>query len=399
MRLLKTLCNYGAVGACVVIWTRKPITAETKPFPDHQDSIPKDYNGKTFVLSQDYPRALPPKEAPWEEIDFRMAPLAYLDAVKRYVLEGNIDVDFRVHENPVRKWYHAPWLHYGSHGRECIHGLTRERDSRFKELSESQHDRLQNWAVGFYNPRGGYTLGQVWANPSDPDPAKAVFPVGTVAAKVLFTEATPESLPDLAGSLVWEANVHQDGDPSQGKTIKKLHLLQMDIAVKDPRASDTTGWVFGSFIHDATHEGSSPWDRMVPVGLMWGNDPGKSEADVERGDSLQQTLLNPNLTKLGKRSLGFAGRLNGPVDSFIAACISCHSAAQLPGDGKEPPLGPTSTSPQEDHMRWFRNLKSRDAFNSGNIPLDYSLQLRIGIQNLQESKRRGDDNGNNNQVQ
>jgi hypothetical protein len=48
---------------------------------------------------------------------------------------------------------------------------------RPRELGPAQSSQHDNWAVGFYNARGGYTLGQVWKNPAHPDPRKAVFSV------------------------------------------------------------------------------------------------------------------------------------------------------------------------------------------------------------------------------
>ncbi len=46
------------------------------------------------------------------------------------------------------------------------HWLTRERRSRELELHRLQESRAQNWAVGFYNDRGGYTIGKVWLTAS-----------------------------------------------------------------------------------------------------------------------------------------------------------------------------------------------------------------------------------------
>ena len=34
--------------------------------------------------------------------------------VLHYAFEGNLEKDFRVQENAVRKWFHAPWLHWGT---------------------------------------------------------------------------------------------------------------------------------------------------------------------------------------------------------------------------------------------------------------------------------------------
>ena len=141
-------------------------------------------NYPCYQLSDQYPQKLPPVEDyPWLEFHFAEAPRAYLDAVLRYVLEGNIAVDWDIARNRVRTWYHAPWMHRGRRGREPIRGLTLERGSRWHELSRHQTRRTNNWAVGFYNPRGAFTIGQVWKDPTNPDSSKAQFEIGTVAAK------------------------------------------------------------------------------------------------------------------------------------------------------------------------------------------------------------------------
>jgi len=74
-----------------------------------------DYKSGFFKLSQDYPTQLPPKEAyPWLKIDFKdggpVDPKAYLQALLDYGLKGNVDVDFYVQDNKVRKWYGLPWM-------------------------------------------------------------------------------------------------------------------------------------------------------------------------------------------------------------------------------------------------------------------------------------------------
>ena len=52
-----------------------------------------------------------------------------------------------------------------------------------------------------------------------------------------------------------------------------MHFLQVDIAVRDSRADDTTGWVFGTFMYHDSVENENPWKRLMPVCLMWGNNP------------------------------------------------------------------------------------------------------------------------------
>jgi hypothetical protein len=70
--------------------------------------------------------ATPAPTYPWQQIDFRVQPAEYIKAVYDYVLEGNREVDWAVQDNSVRRWYHAPWMHYGDKGREFVRGLTRE---------------------------------------------------------------------------------------------------------------------------------------------------------------------------------------------------------------------------------------------------------------------------------
>ncbi|MBU1213935.1 MAG: hypothetical protein KKA63_01730, partial [Gammaproteobacteria bacterium] len=138
-----------------------------------------------FMISNKYPNELPPDatSTPWSSIDYKLNPEAYLTAVLKYVVEGNLEVDWEIDKNKVRKWYHAPWMH---NQREPIRGLTRERGSRWHELSVSQTRRTNNWAVGFYNVAGGYAFGNAWKDNAHPNSLNAIFPVGTVSAKLLF---------------------------------------------------------------------------------------------------------------------------------------------------------------------------------------------------------------------
>ena len=42
----------------------------------------------------------------------------------------------------LHRWFHAPWLHAGANARECVHGLTNERQSKKYELTKEQVGRL-----------------------------------------------------------------------------------------------------------------------------------------------------------------------------------------------------------------------------------------------------------------
>jgi hypothetical protein len=346
-------------------------------FPDARDEPPPGWTGPVFRLSQSYPTTMPALgDAPWLKFAFRSQAVDYLKAVLSYTLEGNTAVDFQGQNNPVRRWYHAPWLHANLRsGREFIHGLTRERDSRPGDLAPTQTHSVANWAVSMYNPRGGYVLGQVWQNRDAPDPMRARFPEGTVAFKLIFTTASVDQVPFLKGSLEWQADINRAKDAGPRPTLR---LLQIDVAVRDSRADATTGWVFGTFIYDGNAAGATAWNRMVPIGDMWGNDP----EQLTNNGPLTETVINPAARSLVQH-LGYQGRLNGPIDNRASSCLSCHSTAQIPSDLSQPTVSPVPPTGAGSAVlaRYFRNVAAATAFTDGQLPLDYSLQLQNGVAN------------------
>jgi hypothetical protein len=355
------------------------------PFCDAQMPVPQQWRGVTFHLSQNYPTSLRPDAEPWRAFDPKVHSSDYLRAALGYFFEGQIDRNYELSFNPannhVRTWYHAPWQDAGVNGREFVHGLTRERTSEAFELHPLQSHVWHNYAVGLYNPTGAFTIGRVWADHLSPDPSQAIFPEGTVAAKLLFTTAPVSEVPYLRGAPEWTAYVYANpnaikphpliGDP---RVLMKLRLLQIDIAVKDARAQSTTGWVFGTFIYGGglKMRPGSGWSNVFPVGIMWGNDPGR-----EGSDQLTESRLNPDVLV---PHYGWNGRLNGPVDNKLSACLSCHSTAEDP----PPPMIPTVGA---DPALWFRNLKSSESFDGRGPSLDYSLALSTGISNFKQAKR------------
>jgi hypothetical protein len=350
------------------------IPARSGTFPDAHESPPAGWTGPVFKLRQDYPATRPAAETkPWKAFDFKTQPLQYAKSVLSYCLEGNIEADWQLEKNQVRNWYHVPWLHTTANGREFVRGLTLERSSRPKELAPTQTSTFSNWAVGMYNPAGGYVIGQVWKDPNSPAPGKAKFPDGAAACKLLFTTATVEQVPYLKKSVEWQANVSLAG--STTRAVRMVRLLQVDIAVRDTRANSTTGWVFGTFVYDGDAPGATPWDRLVPVGLMWGNDPSVTVPAATSTTHLQQTFINSQVGP--PQHLGRAGRLNGPVDNPKSSCLSCHSTAQYKAVSD---VLPPSNGSITETMRWFRNIKAGKPFDAGQQSQDYSLQLALGIQ-------------------
>jgi hypothetical protein len=347
-----------------------------------------------FVLSADYPTTRPPAENyPWLNLDFRTQGFDYLRRVLAYVYEGNItgpvEQTWQIHKNTVRRWYHAPWMDVERNGREFVRGLTRERTSLPGELWEDPPSPpAQNWAVGFYNAPGGFVIGQMWKDPMKPDPTAAgEFPEGTVGAKLLFTAAQVRDVPYLRGSVEWLANIHSnincrgsfpDELPLCERQIQTVRLLQIDVAIKDNRAKDTGGWVYGTFVYDGFAAGGSPWERMVPVGLMWGNDPGITPDQVNAGYQLKENIINR--AKMPRQHLGCAGRLNGPVDNPVSSCLSCHGLAQFP----VPDMIPKACDGSAESLKFFQNLTKDSPRPPGTHWFDYSLQLSTGFRNFCE---------------
>jgi hypothetical protein len=91
--------------------------AKTQYETSSQFSPPAGWAGPKFELSRNYPPMPPPADpsAPWLAVDFRTPgqEADYMKKVLAYCLEGNVAVDFRVQDNGVRTWYHAPWMHFG----------------------------------------------------------------------------------------------------------------------------------------------------------------------------------------------------------------------------------------------------------------------------------------------
>jgi hypothetical protein len=362
----------------VLAW--RAVASSAGPYRDAHEPPPAGWLGSVFKLRQDYPTTPPPPETmPWQSIDFRTNPEQYIKAVLDYCEEGMIASDWRPEENTTRAWYHAPWLDYGVKGREFIRGLTNERSSRPGELSPNQKDTRQSWAVGFYNAPGGYVLGQVWADPDAPDPTKALFPEGTVSCKLLFTTATEQDAPYLSNALEWDANIYKSTNDTT-RSVQKVRLLQIDVAVREARADGTTGWIFATFVYDGNLPGATPWDRLVPVGLMWGNDPKVTSANATPG-ALKETWINPSVGP--PQHLGRAGRLNGPVDNKVSSCLSCHSTAQMPQVSN---MTPPANATNKEAMKWFGNLPAGGKFDPSATALDYSLQLAAGLQNFSNAR-------------
>lgn len=385
---------------CAVGW------AETNGrYPDY-GFAPDVSNRQLFQLSQDYPVELPPAsdmpafmnndmpEAQWREY-YKQNWKEYLLQVRKYCFEGNIEVDWRVQENTVRKWYHMPWLHWGRFGREGLRGLTKEAPIQPRQIAEQQSSGGQAYAIAFYNAHAGYLLEKVWRNPDAPDVEAVVrengFPQGSVIFKILFADNSPRQVPWLVNPITWEAYICQSFG-SDDRSIRDVHLVQMDIMIKDERAE--TGWLYGTYQYNGALNRPNPWENLVPVGLQWGNDPGVTADDFTNpqpkktriNPAIKESVINSDANELPATHLGWNGRLNGPLDNPRSSCMSCHMVAQYPYDGDRiSPLfiaGANIAVGSEEWMKWFANLHCMTTFDTGTVTNDSSLQLSMGLRNF-----------------
>lgn len=343
---------------------------------------------ESFVLSQEYPAALPAAPAggfPWEKISFKRDPEKFMRTVLSYCWEGNEEANFYVQKNTLRKWYHAPMLTNGAYGREFVHGLRSERISEPGELHPDQKRTYRNYSVSFYNEPGGYTIGQVWCNPNEPDPKKANFPAGTVMFRLVFTTADTAEVPYLLNSMRWMAYVDAATSAPFGKKgLEDVNLLQVDIGVKTSSTDAPTGWVFGTFVYNGALKGAKVADRLVPVGLQWGNDPQLTDTVFRAGGKPTECWINSAI--VGKNGLvqymGNKGRVTGLVDGKSGSLLSDYATACWPTVAVQPNR---SNTPDQVAL-YFRNLSPGTPFSPASVSLDYSLDLAAGIYNFYSIK-------------
>jgi hypothetical protein len=366
-------------------------------------------NGQSTVAGFKRPPDAAVADAAWLAYDFHSQQAQYLDSLLQYVLQGNADQGFIIPPGPFgASWFNVPMMTTDSSTRrEPYHGLTRERTLFPTDWSWiTSSSGLRSYAIGYYNALGSYTVGQVFkdVNPALADPSKASFVNGTLVFKILFSEYAPTKINTASYPLTRapEWTIQDVTNPATANDIK-VRLIQMDIAVKDPRSP--IGWVFATYDYDDSNPDTNAWKRLTAVGMMWGDDPAVSTS----GQTLNETWLNPALPAAFKAHIGVNGRLIGPVDNPKSSCISCHSTAQVdvgvtvasnPASSAftgASTIIPTACSVAQ-RANWFRDLPSGTAFGVTNgtpvgtgcdviatpagtqlYSLDNSLQLQVGL--------------------
>jgi hypothetical protein len=372
-----------------------------------KSTIPANYAGPWFTpnLLEQAHTGVPQSTRPWLAFDARVETqrLQYLLALRNYAFASHVvraltpqlanDADYLdaaggavPADQRAQKWYPAPRMIYGSPSspgtREAAHGMTLERTVRVSELGGNT-SAFRNYAVAYSDARGARNYARIWSTATPgvdaPNLARMRFTEGALVYKLLYSAARPQDFPQdlLDGSL--SASIL----PNAGGAPVNVRLLQIDIAVKDRRAGPT-GWYFATYAYDRALPGASPWLKMAPVGLMWGNDPD--------GAPITESWINPAAPAYARAHLGVDGRLNGPVDNPSSACMSCHSTSQAPSFASMIPPGSGACAPLASN--WFRNLAGGTPFGRFDpqgaacetslsgltvTAADYSLQLAATV--------------------
>ena len=422
---------------------RDPLAAQLA-FRDAVQPAPPNWSGRVFELSHDYPADQPgtcaPEVCTWLHMPmtFANSPTApvpewndayrsYIGAILDYIMQGqdpNLghDAGFSAQVDGSTRWYHVPWMAYDeTAGREFVHGTTNERTAHLGDLigdgvGFGTHDfanmssactaqfahGFETWAVGVYNEWGGWSIGQAFPRNGRPSigeylgrrmPNGLPFPEGTVVAKFLTTNATPECVPFLRGAPEWQVHRHamaDSGKYSCERAVQTSRLVQVDIAVVDPRSP--TRWVYGTFAYNGNAPGATARERLLPVGLQWGSDPWSFPA-VPQAEAVapRQSVLDPDIGIF--QHYGCNNRLAGPVDNAMSSCVSCHASAFATAGGGPSMMGrnaPPSfgfpglcTQYSLDNAQYFDNYATPQAYPGGtyaaDLSLDTSLQLAVAF--------------------
>lgn len=379
-------------------------------FLNHRDSVPSpnQYNGPLFILSHHYPKTVKPvTDPPWHKA-LKGQPIsgsntfAYMEALKNYVAPNILPFFSNNKEWTAAKygWFNEPWM--GSQ-REAILGTylgNGNPANMFKSLKEDE----AGYALVFYDSTAAYTVGQIWGTTGQKinlTNDAAQFKEGSVIVKLAFSNVNYPAWPVMKGTQTFSIydTIPTTENPRKGYQIRKVSFFQMDIIVKDSKTAPQTGWVYSTFVYDKDQAGSL-WDKLVPLGAMWGNDPNVNSPITPPYPKLYETVINPNAPAYSTETLGWGGRLSGPNDGAVAqqavdittgkvytnlalsSCMSCHLPAQdafnsflLPG-----PFPTSNTlrvySPGSSKWNlWFRNNSGNVPFDSGQVAMDYDMVM------------------------
>jgi hypothetical protein len=395
----------------------------------YPDPATKAWQGPYRTQSYDYP-ATPVdngwfKVAPRQRLTVATAP-RYVTQLKAFVapaLRGMIETPDRWKPSDVR-WYDMPWMGEGDaeNGRDSILGSFSGQVVLQKTFADSGLTvDMQNHTVVYYDVTAAATLRKLWADPFNPDRRSVSFPEGSMIIKGVGVTPTPQEWPVVEGASVWNVyrppvaeviKYKQDPSTPLHPVVTPLRVLQFDIIVKDSVASPQTGWVFTTFVYDRLAPGKGTWDKLVPLGAIWGNDPQfarEPDGRDPKGGELRETWINKSAPKFAFQTLGWGGRLSGPIDVSerhdvlltngqlrpkltASSCLSCHGTAQFPfvanlypsPNKTFPPEGslfPMFPPGSEEWARWFQNRPGTEPQNKnkGSVALDYDMLIMFAL--------------------
>ncbi len=419
----------------ILIWASPALAVD--PLASNNGLYPSAgvWDGTYRNLNYDYPESASGnwlQSAPRQPLTIGTAP-DYVTKLKNYLepsMRGMIE-DPNGWDPAANDWYGMIWQGDGSKGstgvtdpgsgQEAILGsFSGQIITQGTFAAYGLSTDMQNHTVIYYDSLSATMLNKLWADPFNPNRKAVSFPEGGMVVKAAGVTPTPQQWPVVDGSSIWNvyrptvtALTNPNYNPNTAKPeVVPLRVLQFDIIVKDTAASPQTGWVFITYVYDKDAPGKSTWDRLVPLGAMWGNDPQfatQPSGTDPNGGPLQETWINPDAPDYAKSSLGWGGRLSGPIDvserhnvvltdgkrlEVLAAssCLSCHGTAQFPFVSNLYP-SPNRTFPREGSLfpmyppgsamwaRWFQNKPGSEPqnANTGSYALDYDMLIMFAL--------------------
>ena len=335
---------------------------------------------------------------------------AYAEALKNYVSE---DMRVLIYDYPnwdaaKAGWYNSPWIFPV---REAIHGAylgsTFVPDTFPKSGLKTT---MSTYVLTYFDEVAALQLREVWgSSAAQPQIAAAggQFPEGSVIVKAAFTTANGEEWPPMKGAFPWQMYIppETDNGPSGDAVVQDVQFFQFDIIVKDSYAAPRTGWVFMTLVYDKSFPHRDNWDQMIPLGVMWGNDPEVVSPIEPPYPELGETWINPQAPTYSTETLGWGGRLSGPNDGAViqpaylegqglvdrlpaSSCMSCHLTAQypfqsfllpVPLENGEPRIKDNALYPytpaSANYMSYHQSNPGTSALDKSSFGLDYGMVL------------------------
>ena len=404
--LIATMCNSNDKSQSVSANPVLDTSGQSGAFLNYRDSAPskEQYSDSLFVLSHYYPATVAPVVNPSWEQALNGQPIseknvfAYMDSLKTHVAPTLLPflTNNKAWTAAKYGWFQEPWL--GSQ-REAILGAYLGNGNPANMFDSLNVDEA-GYALVLYDSTAGYTVGQIWGKTGQKvnlvnDAAQ--FKEGSIIIKFAFSNINYPAWPAMQGAQIFNIydTIATAENPKTGYQVRNVSFFQLDVIVKDSKAAPKTGWVYSTFVYDKNVPGSI-WDKMVPLGAMWGNDPGVNSLETPPYPKLSETIINPKAPAYSKETLGWGGRLSGPNDGSVAlnvtdasgkqykrfafsSCMSCHSPAQ---DTLKSPIVPVSTSTgnfyapgSKEWNLWFRDDYGNVPFDSGQVAMDYDLVM------------------------